>query len=95
MVKDNALQHLAALHVENEIDEINQRIAIFRQRTGQLPSSWLDLVRAGLLRGIPVDTLHNPMKLMPDGTIQVADPGKYQFLTKGLPPGWKRPVKHH
>ena len=95
MVKDNALQHLAALQVENEIDEINQRIAIFRQRTGQLPSSWLDLVRAGLLRGIPVDTLHNPMKLMPDGTIQVADPGKYQFLTKGLPPGWKRPVKHH
>src|SRR5437588_1264966 len=38
MVKDNALQHLAALQVENEIDEINQRIAIFRQRTGQLPS---------------------------------------------------------
>ncbi|HEV2964457.1 MAG TPA: hypothetical protein VG649_21695 [Candidatus Angelobacter sp.] len=94
MVKDNARQHLAALQVEKEIDEINQRIAIFRQKTGQQPSSWLNLIRAGLLRGIPIDTLHNPLKLMPDGTIQVADPDKYQFLTKGLPPGYKRRVKH-
>lgn len=93
MVKDNARQHLAALQVEQEIDELNKRIEIYRQKTGQLPSSWLDMVRVGLLRGIPVDTLHNPLKLMPDGAVQVADPDKYQFLTKGLPPGFKRPIK--
>src|SRR5437764_2241823 len=94
MVKDNARRHLAALQMEKEIDEISKRIAIFQQRTGQLPSNWYDLIRAGLLRGIPIDTLQNPLKLMPDGTVQVADPDKYQFLTKGLPPGYKRRVKH-
>jgi tetratricopeptide (TPR) repeat protein len=94
MVKDNARQHLAALSIEKEIDDLNQRVDIFRQRTGHLPLSWYDLIRAGLLRGIPVDPLHNPLKLMPDGTIQVADPAKIPFLTKGLPPGWKKPAKH-
>jgi len=94
MVKDNARGHLAALQMEKEIDEISKRIAIFQQRTGQLPSNWYDLIRAGLLRGIPIDTLQNPLKLMPDGTVQVADPYKYQFLTKGLPPGYKIRVKH-
>ncbi len=93
MVKDNARQHLAALQIEQEIDELNKRIEIYRQKTGRLPSNWFDLVGAGLLRGIPVDTLNNPLKLMPDGAIQVADPAKFQFLTKGLPPGWKRPIK--
>ncbi len=94
MVKDNARQHLTALSMEREIDEIQKRIETFRQRTNRLPAGWYDLVRAGLLQGVPVDPLNNPLKLMPDGTIQVADPAKIPFLTKGLPPGWKRPVKH-
>lgn len=94
MVKDNAQQHLAALSVEKLIDELNKRVEFFRQKTGQLPSSWYDLIRAGLLRGIPVDTAKNPLKLMPDGTVQVADPAKIPFLTKGIPPGWKKPKAH-
>ncbi|HEV3041731.1 MAG TPA: hypothetical protein VHA33_28460 [Candidatus Angelobacter sp.] len=94
MVKDNAQQHLAALSVEKLIEELDKRVEFFRQKTGQLPSSWYDLIRAGLLRGIPIDTAKNPLKLMPDGTIQVADPAKVPFLTKGLPPGWKKPNPH-
>jgi tetratricopeptide (TPR) repeat protein len=92
MVKDNARQHLAALRLEQAIDELNKRIEIYRQKEGRLPSTWTDMGRVGLLRGVPIEILHE-LKLMPDGTIQAADPAKFQFLTKGLPPGWKRPIK--
>jgi tetratricopeptide (TPR) repeat protein len=94
MVKDNARQHLVALRTEREIEELQRRVETFRQRTSHLPAGWYDLIRAGLLQGVPVDPLNNPLKLMPDGTIQVSDPAKLPFLTKGLPPGWKKPVKH-
>jgi tetratricopeptide (TPR) repeat protein len=94
MVKDNARQHLVALRTERDIEELQRRVETFRQRTSHLPAGWYDLIRAGLLQGVPVDPLNNPLKLMPDGTIQVADPAKLPFLTKGLPPGWKKPVKH-
>src|SRR5437764_10996127 len=43
MVKDNARQHLAALRLEQAIDELNKRIDIYRQNTGQLPSKWSDM----------------------------------------------------
>ena len=92
MVKDNARQHLAALRLEQAMDELNKRVEIYRQNTGRRPSTWSDMGRVGLLRGVPVEILY-ALKLMPDGTIQAADPAKYQFLTKGLPPGWKRPLK--
>jgi tetratricopeptide (TPR) repeat protein len=94
MVKDNAGQHLVALRTEREIEELQRRVETFRQRTSHLPAGWYDLIHAGLLPGVPLDPLNNPLKLMPDGTIQVADPAKLPFITKGLPPGWKKPVKH-
>ncbi len=92
MVKDNARQHLAALRLEQAIDELGKRVGIYREKEGRLPSNWSDMGRVGLLRGVPVQFLYE-LKLMSDGTIEAADPAKYQFLTKGLPPGWKRPLK--
>jgi hypothetical protein len=49
----------------------------------------MSLISAGLLRGVPVDPLGHPYKLMRDGGIEVADPDSLPFINQGLPPGKK------
>jgi hypothetical protein len=93
MVKQNAIQHIAALRVDQEVPELERRVAIFRQKTGHLPSNWYDLVREGLLRGVPADPTGHAYKLMPDGSVQVEDPESLPFIIQGLPPGWKKSSK--
>src|SRR5947207_3058579 len=55
MIKENAAQHLAALQVDLLVPQLEQRVNLFRQRTGRLPSSWHEMVHEGFLRGIPLD----------------------------------------
>ena len=88
-IRKNALQHIAALRVDQDVQELEHRVAVFRQHTGQLPSGWPDLVRLGLIKGIPVDPNQAPYRLMPNGSVQVSDPEQLPFITKGLPPGMK------
>lgn len=94
MIKKNALEHLAALQVDQNVAELQHRVALFRAKTGRLPVGWSDLVAAGLLRGVPLDPINAPYRLMPNGTVQVEDPGKLPFITAGLPPGWKKTAHH-
>jgi hypothetical protein len=42
----------------------------------------MDMVRAGLLPGLPQDPLGMEYKLLPDGTVDVQDPSKYRFLDR-------------
>ncbi len=79
-VKDTAVQHLTSLRAEEDIEELEQRVKIYRERTGALPSRWLDMVRAGVLPGLPQDPNGARIKLLPDGTVAVQDPSKYRFL---------------
>jgi hypothetical protein len=81
-VKDTAMKHLVSLQVMMDIRELTNRVQSYRQQTGTFPVNWPDLVRAGLLRGIPVDPNGAAYKLMPDGTVQVQDPGKFPFLNR-------------
>ena len=90
MIKKNAVQHLAALQVDQNVAELQHRVAVFRTRTGHLPVSWSDLIAAGLLRRVPLDPINAPYRLMPNGTVQVEDPDKLPFITAGVPPGWKK-----
>src|SRR5215470_12562555 len=69
-VRQNAIQHIAALHVDRDVPELERRVAMFRQKTGHLPSDWYDLIREGLLHGVPIDPTRQPYKLMPDGSVQ-------------------------
>lgn len=80
MVKDTAVKHLDSLHADADIKELRRRIQIYREKTGTLPAAWADMVRAGLLRGIPVDPSGSPYELKPDGLVQVRDPGRFPFL---------------
>jgi tetratricopeptide (TPR) repeat protein len=90
-IRQNALQHLIALRVDQDVEELEHRIATFQEQSGRLPSSWGDLIRAGLLKGVPVDPNKAPYRLMPDGTVQVDNPDSLPFITKGLAPGAKPP----
>jgi tetratricopeptide (TPR) repeat protein len=89
MVRQNAVQHIAALQNDMAVSELERKVEDYRRANGHLPSSWYDLVRLRLLPGIPLDPNRTPYKLMADGTVQVADPEKLPFITAGLPPGWQ------
>lgn len=81
-VKNTAVQHLTSLRAEADIEQLEQRVKIYRERTGALPSRWLDMVRAGMLPGLPQDPNGAEYKLLPDGTVDVQDPAKYRFLDR-------------
>lgn len=83
MIRETALKHIASLQAEGQIEELERRVQTYRERTHVLPSRWSDLVRASLLRGIPLDSSGAAFKLMPDGTVQVEDPKKFPFLGEG------------
>jgi len=86
-IRQNAVEHLLALQVDEEVTQLEQVVDKYRQLKGRLPSSTADLERAGFIHGTPADPKGHPYKLMPDGRIEVQDPKNLYFITKGLPPG--------
>ena len=65
---EHRLQQLQAL---DQIDELQARVGQVASRTGQTPHDWRDLVRAGALRGIPIDPSGTPYTLTSEGTVQL------------------------
>jgi hypothetical protein len=92
MIRENALKHLRALRVDDDIDQLQLLMEKFRQRAGEQPRSFLQLISAGWLRGIPVDPLGRPYKLTPEHTVEVQQPDDLPFITRGLPPGHKASI---
>jgi len=91
MVRANAAAHLKALQVDDDVNALDSIIARYQLTTGRAPSSFSDLIRAGLLPGIPVDPIGNPYALTRDGRIEVRDPDKLPFIRLGKPLGYKAP----
>jgi hypothetical protein len=91
MVKANAAAHLKALKVDDDISALDNIIAHYQLTAGHPPSSFGDLIRAGLLPGVPVDPLGNPYVLTRDGRIEVSDPDSLPFIKFGKPMGYKAP----
>jgi hypothetical protein len=87
-IKQNAFLRLVAMQMEDEITAIEQRVAQYEAATKLIPQSWQQLIQAGFLRGVPADPSGQPY-LLSQGRVQVADPQRFPFLTKGLPPGQK------
>lgn len=90
-VKANAVAHLRALKVDEDVTVLEKLVSLYRENTGHLPASFSDLQSAGLLRGNPTDPMGNPYKLMPDGSVEVRNPDQIPFITKGTPPGYTAP----
>jgi hypothetical protein len=91
-IKENAVDHLKALQVDEEVTQLEGIVQKYLQQTGRLPSNMGDLERAGFIRGTPEDPNGRPYKLMPDGRVEVQDPESIFFITKGLPPGMASPT---
>jgi len=90
-IRQNAVEHLQAIQVDEDITRLEQLIAKYHEHTGRAPANMGDLERAGFIRGTPVDPKGHAYKLMPEGRIEVQDPKNIFFITKGLPPGMEPP----
>jgi tetratricopeptide (TPR) repeat protein len=93
-IKENALDHLRALRVDEDVQHLQDAVTRFGERTGRLPASMAELVAAEGLPGTPVDPDGHPYKLAPDGRIELRVPEDFPLATKGLPPGYKLQSKY-
>lgn len=87
MIRANALKHLRALRVDDDVQHLRRIIDDYSRRNRQPPPSWLELVRQRFLAGIPVDPLGHPYKLLPGGRVEVQNPEDFPFIRFGLPSG--------
>jgi hypothetical protein len=90
-VKSNAVAHLNALQVEEDVTILESLVGRYRNQTGHLPQSFSDMEAANMLRGIPSDPAGHAYKLMPDGHVEVRVPDDLPFLEKGTPYGYIPP----
>lgn len=96
-IRQNALEHLRSIRVDEEVTRLQQAVGRFEQQNGRLPTSLWELAAAEHLGGIPVDPDGNPYILSFDGQVQVSKPEDFPFITKGIPPDYKPsgPPKFH
>jgi len=88
-IRQNAMEHLRAISVDEDVTNLQAAVTRFGERTGRLPSGMSELVAAEHLPGIPADPDGNPYQLTPQGRVQIAKPDDFPFVTKGLPSGYK------
>jgi hypothetical protein len=67
----SAERRLAQLQALDVIDEVQRLVDEYMKRTGQTPD-WSALVRARVLRGIPLDPTGMPYELTRDGRVQLS-----------------------
>jgi len=89
-IRQNALEHLRAISVDEDVSNLQAAVTRFGQHTGRLPVSMEELVTTEHLGGLPADPDGNAYKLTPEGRVELEMPDDFPFVTKGLPPGYKR-----
>ena len=70
-LRKDAERRLTQLRALDQIDDLQRRVDDFTLRTGQPPSSWAVLVRAGALPGTPADPTGTPYGLT-DGHVRLS-----------------------
>ena len=96
-IRQNALEHLRSIKVDEEVTSLQNAVTRFVQQAGRAPASFWELAAAEHLPGIPVDPNGNPYELSLDGQVLVQHPDDFPFISRGVPPGYKRsgPAKFH
>jgi tetratricopeptide (TPR) repeat protein len=95
-IRRNALEHLRALQVDEDITHLENAVTRFGKRTGRLPVNMAELLAAEHIAGVPIDPDGNPYWMDHDGRILLEHPDDFTFITKGTPPGYKPPpAKFH
>ncbi|HXW88984.1 MAG TPA: hypothetical protein VEK33_00415 [Terriglobales bacterium] len=90
-IRANAVSHLRALQVDEDVINLEKLVSTYRERTGHWPASFTELASAGMLRALPIDPLGEPYKLAPEGRVEVREPDKFPFIEKGMPSGYTPP----
>jgi len=84
-IRDNAVKHLAALRVDEDITHLEELVQKYRAQMKRQPESIADLERVGFIHGMPTDPNGKPYRLAPDGRIEVEDSELIPYITKGSP----------
>ena len=90
-IQRNAVDHLRALRVDEDVTQLEKLVSIYRERRGRTPGNVNDLVRAGLIGGSPIDPNGQPYKITSDGRVEIRDPDSILYITKGTPPNYEPP----
>src|SRR4051812_48618106 len=85
LIRENALEHLAALRYDEQLERVIDRVQAATRQLGHTPASWEEMISAGFLRGVPLDPKGRPLLLMPDGRVQYSRPDDFPFVELGLP----------
>lgn len=88
-VRRNALEHLRAIQVDEDVTNLQAAVTRFGERTGRLPASMQELAAAEHLPGVPVDPDGHPYQLDAEGRVLVQHPDDFPYITTGTPPGYK------
>jgi tetratricopeptide (TPR) repeat protein len=67
MIRETALRHLTTLRVQLDEGWLNDASEDYRKRFGRYPATIEELIKAGLLRGVPLDPQGFPYVIGPDG----------------------------
>jgi tetratricopeptide (TPR) repeat protein len=78
-MRQNAMEHLAALDAHQQIGALNRLIARYRAEQGRPARSIHDLMAAGLLRSIPLDASGAPYVIGPDGEAALGPQSKVKL----------------
>jgi len=82
-LRQDAEQKLGQLRALDEIDALQRVIDQAKARSGELPPDWESLVRARVLRGIPVDPAGTPYELTPEGRVRLSSSSRlYPLLVE-------------
>jgi tetratricopeptide (TPR) repeat protein len=90
-IRGNALAHLRALQVADEVSALEGLVAQYNQVTGRTPASLSELVAANYLKFVPLDPAGHPYKLVSGDRVEVEVPDDIPFIEKGAPPGYTPP----
>ncbi len=87
-VRQNAVEHLRSIRVDEDVTNLQAGVTRFGERTGRLPTSITELAHAEHLPGVPVDPDGNPYQMSAEGRILVQKPDDFPFIKKGFPAGY-------
>jgi hypothetical protein len=71
-LRRDAERRLLQFRALDELDRLNATLAAFASRTGERPTGWPTLVRAGVVPGVPVDPTRMPYLLDAEGRVALS-----------------------
>jgi hypothetical protein len=72
-LRQDAERRLLQLQALDVIDQLQARVGEFAHRAGRSPADWAEVIRAGLLRSVPLDPAGTPYDLAPGGRVQLSE----------------------